>query len=310
MKSEIVSVVSDYRSGSTLLDQLLGAHPEVCSVGEVQHLAAYAREDRSLYDPQHPLRCSCGETVPDCRFWSNVEANLGRPLSQLNLQPRLFEWQPRKKAEERNLRNRIRRQLEKHPSLIDFYPVSSLLRMDKTGEDSFALFDAIAAETNACYIVDASKSMQRFQALRSAQPDRLWLILLCRDYRGVIYSKMKRGRSIEASAASWVNRVKDMDAMSKQIPADHVYRLRYEDLCVQPETEIRKLCAFLDIEFTNAMMSRPSEGIHHIGGSPSKFQSKQQQIKLDDEYRHAFNAHDLSTIREIVGPAAASWGYD
>ena len=39
---KIVYIMSDNRSGSTLLDQLLGAHESVTSLGEVHHLPAYA----------------------------------------------------------------------------------------------------------------------------------------------------------------------------------------------------------------------------------------------------------------------------
>ena len=51
VNGEILYVLSDVRSGSTLLDQLLGAHPSIFSVGELHWLAAYVREDRSIYNP-------------------------------------------------------------------------------------------------------------------------------------------------------------------------------------------------------------------------------------------------------------------
>ena len=54
-KGEIVYVLSDTRSGSTLLDQLLGAHTQIVSVGELHWLNAYVRRDRRLYNPVHPL---------------------------------------------------------------------------------------------------------------------------------------------------------------------------------------------------------------------------------------------------------------
>src|SRR5262245_24077949 len=83
-----VFVLSDMRSGSTLLDQLLGAHSSVMSLGEVHWLDAYVRQDRAIYDPEHDLVCTCGSSVVDCRFWGEVARRLARPLDTLQLRIR------------------------------------------------------------------------------------------------------------------------------------------------------------------------------------------------------------------------------
>ena len=61
MAKKLIYIMSDNRSGSTLLDQLLGGNPSIMSLGEVHHLTAYALDDRGIYDPVHPLVCSCGQ---------------------------------------------------------------------------------------------------------------------------------------------------------------------------------------------------------------------------------------------------------
>lgn len=57
----ILYVLSNGRSGSTLLDLLLGTHPEVFTLGEVQILPHELREHR---EP-----CGCGTPVDACEFW-------------------------------------------------------------------------------------------------------------------------------------------------------------------------------------------------------------------------------------------------
>lgn len=52
------------RSGSTLLERLLGEVPGVCSLGEVTHLwrRGVLRNER----------CGCGTPFLDCPFWRKV----------------------------------------------------------------------------------------------------------------------------------------------------------------------------------------------------------------------------------------------
>ena len=67
-----IFVLSDVRSGSTLLDQCLGAHKQIASLGEVHWLPAYAAQDRSKYNPVHELVCTCGKAIDKCVFWTAV----------------------------------------------------------------------------------------------------------------------------------------------------------------------------------------------------------------------------------------------
>src|SRR5215471_1503195 len=52
------------RSGSTLVERLLGELPGVCAVGEVVHLW-----ERGVVEGE---RCGCGLAFADCGFWAKV----------------------------------------------------------------------------------------------------------------------------------------------------------------------------------------------------------------------------------------------
>jgi hypothetical protein len=309
MSAEIIYIVSDARSGSTLLDQLLGAHPDIRTVGEIHHLVAYATKDRSRYDPVHPLQCTCGEELLQCRFWTQVENHLGRPLATLRMKPRFLDRKRRYKLRP-FLRKKLQRALETQPPGILDRAIQSLFAVPSLARDSYAVFDAIFAATDAQYIVDASKSMDRFRILAAAHPERIRLILLSRDYRGVVFSKMKRGRPLEAGARNWVNTMSRMKDLAASIPDDRLHRVRYEDLCLDPKSEMQKLCGFLSLPFSPEMLIRPDADIHHIGGSPSKFQEGRREIKQDKEYDDAFTPAELETLKRIVGDAGKYWGYD
>ena len=165
--------MSDTRSGSTLLDQLLGAHSQIRSVGEVHHLAAYALEDRSRYNPVHQLVCSCGQSVSRCPFWSRVESRLRRPLASLALRPQLFRRRRTPEWSLGRILNYPRRFLVRHPLLYRSRIIAKLLSGPRVAADSFALFDAIFDTSGEKYIVDSSKQSFRFRLLYDHQPKRL-----------------------------------------------------------------------------------------------------------------------------------------
>src|SRR5690606_23114657 len=116
--SKIIYILADNRSGSTLLDQLLGAHPDIVSQGEVHHLAAYVRQDRSLYDPVHPLDCSCGRPVTKCPFWIQVAGEVDRPLETLQLHLRFLNSRKSLGTDRRLSQRILNRAIRRFPGLL------------------------------------------------------------------------------------------------------------------------------------------------------------------------------------------------
>jgi hypothetical protein len=61
------------RSGSTLLDIVLGNHPEVESVGELINLPYSGWYEGWISGkPTRSPYCACGERMLECEFWSAV----------------------------------------------------------------------------------------------------------------------------------------------------------------------------------------------------------------------------------------------
>ena len=145
--------------------------------------------------------------------------------------------------------------------------------------------------------------------LYDAQPRRLYAIILGRDYRGTVHSRMKRGRDLETSVRTWARCMRQIEELTKDIPAQQRIRVRYEDLCADPRAELSRICDFLKLDFSEKMLSRPAGNVHHIGGSPSKFDPGRRKIELDQSYLNAFTAEQLATMKEIAGEAAVNWGY-
>ncbi len=308
LRRATIFVLSDVRSGSTLLDQCLGAHPEVVSLGEVHWLAAYVRQDRSLYDPVHPLVCTCGNPVGECPFWMAVEKSLGRALDSLQLRPR-FTQQKRGTGFRGRWWRLVRRFVEGRPGIYKHRLVQERCAGTRLARDSIALYDAVAAASGKPYCVDSSKSPFRFRVVNDLDPERSLAIVLARDYRAVVHSKMKRGLSLDAAANGWRQRMTQIATLTSDLPAARIHRLKYEQLCEDPRLELGRICDFLGLEFSERMLQRPTDDIHHIGGSPSKFDSSRVSIALDRSYEDRFQTDVLERLGELVGEVADDWGY-
>lgn len=308
MTSEIVYICSDVRSGSTLLDQLLGSHESIVSVGEIYHLNAYALQDRTQYNPVHELLCNCGQSLTRCEFWRMVETYTGRPLSTFQIDP----YAPKQAwIQQAGFRRRqlLTKAVERIPRLYHFHLIRILSGGRRLGQDSLLLFDAIAKAAGKEKIVDSSKSPVRFISLYYECPSRTKLIFLTRDYRGVVYSKMKRGANLEQSIAGWVRRMRQMERLRRLVPESRSTIVKYEDLCKEPDQVMAKLCKFIGVAFLPAVLRRSSSHQHHIGGSPSKFENDKQVIRFDDEYLRAFSSAEIERMKAIASAEARRWGY-
>lgn len=272
------------------------------------HLDAYALEDRSLYNPRHPLVCSCGHRLGECSFWTAVARAAGRPLHSFQIKGK------NKTTRGSSLQKRWRRfaldalmgpmvSLNRSPNVRRFTGGA------EEASESFVLFDAIGEVAGKQFIVDSSKNPYRFLSLHFNQPHRVKVILLARDYRAVVNSKMKRDAPLERAIRTWTKVLRQMDDAAALLPPEHVTRLTYEDLCLNTEAVMRRLCDFVGVPFTPEMLSRSSASAHHIGGSPSKFDASRNSVSLDQSHLNAFSAEQLAFMKSIACRGAERWGY-
>lgn len=68
---KLVYIASRGYSGTTLLDMLLNNHTDVSALGEVYLLSIYAKNNS---------KCTCGEALSDCNFWTKIEVVLKNSL--------------------------------------------------------------------------------------------------------------------------------------------------------------------------------------------------------------------------------------
>lgn len=293
------------RSGSTLLDRLLGQLDGFFSTGELHRVWTWGWLAGA--------RCGCGVPVPSCEVWSAVAAD-----------PGLAPWDPARvaAAERRVLRwSRLPVLLTRPPGSVTPWPA---LR-DYTAAMA-ALYRAVARVTGARVIVDSSKHPASPGLLGLVPGVHGHVVHLVRDPRAVAHS-WRRSRSFRGaaareampthaplhSAASWLGRNTAMEALRPRYPAARWLRLRYEDLVARPRPTLQRLAALagehpvrLPLPTEHTAELAPT---HTVGGNPGKFRTGPVKLRDDDEWRTALSPADRWLVTAVDLPLLGRYGY-
>jgi len=199
--------------------------------------------------------------------------------------------------------------LKDHAWLYRLSPVRAIFGGPRLARDCIDLYDAVATATGRPYCVDSSKTPYRFRDVNALDPQRTVAIVLSRDYRAVVHSKMKHGQTLEYAAMGWRLRMKQIRVLTGDLPESRIFRMSYESFCDAPTDELARFSRFLGIGFDSAMLRRASEDIHHIGGSPSKFDPGRKGILRDRSHESRFAPAELRQMQSLIGKEAGRWGY-
>ena len=131
----VLYVAGFERSGSTILQNVLGLLPGFTPVGEVGFLWGRLAENRT--------RCGCGERVRDCSFWKRVLARVYPNFAEIPLND--F------KAEEKDRRRDLIPLLLGREDALRKQKLVYLKCLER-------LYLAIRNETGSRVVIDASKS--------------------------------------------------------------------------------------------------------------------------------------------------------
>lgn len=155
--------------------------------------------------------------------------------------------------------------------------------------------------------------VRHVRALRRMFPDAQFLHLI-RDGRSCTASLQRMpwfkgdlGRAI----GTWTLAMEHAAAARTSLPADSWFDLRYERLLADPETELRKLCAFLGEEFDPAMLEPgdvksalvPDRKVWHANTAGPLLTERAES------WRRELPADDLGFIDAVAGRALRAHGY-
>ena len=307
-KKTLVYIMSDVRSGSTLLDFLLGNHPDAQSVGELRFFETHV--NREGVGHSWNWKCTCGKTLESCQLWSKVIERLDgdgvRKASELSTCTSINQ-------------DGFERTTFFVALFVFFCGLSSLKRSltkifwrgggrANVAEDCFAILREVCAVTGKNIVIDSSKSPDHLHTLLAAVPKEfnVKVIHLIRDGRAVTFSKLTRaqqfGKPLRCRSAvlGWVKTNLMASNVLSLLSAGDFVTIRYEELCNDTENVIRGVCTALGISFSDDQIRLSKENSHNIGGSQHRF-SKDRDIRLDERWKHGMGIKERAIFAFFGG---------
>ena len=294
------------RSGTTLVERLLGELPGVCALGEVVHL--WQRDIRA------DERCGCGSRFSACAFWERVGALAFGGWHKVDVY-RVLALQA---AVERT--RHIPRLAA--PRLPDDY-------RDQVQEYAgyyAAVYRAAAEVTGASVLVDSSKHSALAHCLRWSPDIDLRVAHVVRDPRGVAHSWTKVVARPETdgesemtryspgrSALLWNAHNAAFGLLARRgVP---LLRVRYEQFVADPRAGLRGLAAFAglrvgesDLDFLTETQADLTVG-HSAAGNPMRFSVGRIPLRRDDGWVRGLPATDRRLVGAVCAPLLRAYGY-
>lgn len=294
------------RSGSTLVERMLGAAPGWVNVGELVDLA------RSV-GPADEL-CGCGERFSACPVWVEVGAAAFGGWST-DVLDRLSDLH-RAAARQRHLPRLLGRGHRPSGALGEL--------RDAYGR----IYRAVAEVTDSAVVVDASKGPALGQALAGAPDIDLRMLNVVRDPRAVAWSWTRQvqrphataGSSemwripVRRAAAQWSTLQVEMEVIAR-LGGTRSARLRYEDFVADPVGSLVEATTALGVPLSAADLpeldgSRVVLGPSHgLSGNPSRFRSGPVELRRDDGWRVAMPSVDRAVVSALTLPLLLAYGY-
>jgi Sulfotransferase family len=295
------------RSGSTLLDLMLGEFPGFVSVGELRFIW-----QRGLVENQ---RCGCGEPFRECPFWRTIGEEAFGGWNSLDA----------------NQLAGLERGIDRH-RFIPFLVAPWLWpryrrRLTQYAEILAVLYGAVARATGGACIVDSTKDPPFAFILRHVPGLDLRVVHLVRDSRGVAFSWTKRIRKPE--------KTETVDYMNTYHPVEMGFRwmaynfcfhvlsslgvprlsMRYERLVRIPRAEIERIASHLGVDLPDEGFRFLREdgvelGVHHtVSGNPMRFEQGSIHLRVDEDWRTQLKPLHRRLVSICTFPFLWFYGY-
>ncbi|MDQ3619880.1 MAG: sulfotransferase [Actinomycetota bacterium] len=300
---KIVYVMGWGRSGSTLLDTMLGEIDGFFSAGELRYVFNHFVKKRP---------CGCGRPIDECPVWRPVMHRVMERVELDNDLRKAAAWQ----------REALRlRHLPRLLQLRKAIPGGALAHYVSTLK---ATYEEIAEVTGNTVVIDSSKRPSDGAVLRLLPDVEVYLIHLVRDPRAVAYSwqrkrpqgdrdsDMQRFGTL-VSSSNWLTWNVMAEVVCLRHGVERCRRIRYEDLVADPRRVLQDMAVLTGTEgvelptlddFRVTLLEN-----HTVAGNPRRFQKGTTTIRNDEEWLHRQSLRDRVVATAVSSPLLRRYGY-
>ena len=309
--TKYIFICSPGHSGSTLFDLILGAHPEILSLGEISFLPKNIALN---------TLCSCGVPVKSCLFWRRIIHSLSDKLEHDLLKDPYFLNLGLVKSIDVIDTSRQTAMYLAHRKIVrgliyleqrHGFAVGRLFRQEfqNSIENNLLLYDTALMLSGSKMIVDSSKDYLKAIEAYKKSPNNVRIIILSRDGRGVLYSRLKRGVSRKEGVKNWLNYYKrGIPVIKRNVPKEHFFYIKYEDIVEQTTYSLRRVCDFIGLPYVDSMIDF-SNYPHHITNGNNMRLSREIAIKLDESWKTKLTDKDSDYFMRKAGKVNQILGY-
>jgi hypothetical protein len=303
---KVLYLPSAGRSGSTLLDRLLGQLDGVFGAGELSWVW-----QKGLVEDG---KCGCGVPLRECPVWNEVFDRAFGGMDAVDGAAMMALWHS----------NRI--VSRRFPLLLTRGGRRRLATASPEATAALAaLYRSIHEVTGCKVIVDASKNA--FVPAFVSRVDGVlpYVAQLLRDPRAVAYSwwrpKPELGfgedalmdRNGTVKTAAWWVLTNEATRLVGETLAPRYRHVRYEDLAATPRETLEGLARFVGETWDlDALLDGPVarlEPTHTVWGNPIRFRSGPVTLRLDERWATDMPARERRTVSVLTAPWRRRYGY-
>ena len=309
--STYLYICSAARSGSTLLDMLIGGHSRGASLGEFSFFGKALKLNQT---------CGCGNKIHDCESWNKIinRVERERGINLIKDPYTLRQWDTNaSKVIDYEQQTHLYLKMAKLRSLVCKmrFATKSKLRVPlplslKHGvENTLYLYNVILEEWDKSFVIDSSKNMNKAIALYDERPSQTKIILLTRDGRGVFHSRFSSGFSRKQSLDGWRRYYSyALKLLKNNVKSEDLLILKYEDLVSDLEGNLIRICDFIGEDFNESMLDLATGTRHLVNGNNTMFK-RSSGVNYDGRWKTELSEDDLRWFMKRAATLNQAMGY-
>lgn len=318
---KLIYVIAQAHTGSTLMDCILGTHPDFISSGELRYLnwQLYRTQSETPSVKAQNI-CTCERSFRDCNYWSKV-FELIKEKSGVDIvaKPSSFDTAYFKQFAYQNyegviptLGDKVKAYVFRRWVEIGFSYKKLLIlepKIETWLANNWLLYESMAKVTNKSIVVDSSKHLLIALLLQQYRPKDVHILFIHRTVEGLVASAKrwasKRGQKYEIkkvlqSKKTYENRVTKYKSHIAELQYIDV---NYEDFVSQPASFLHHVVRSVGASEEYSKQENDSFYIdpsllHLVAGNPMRYKGK-QLVRNDIRWKTELTAEEIKLIQKI-----------